>query len=195
MRAQTDAKRVKRGTRRTPKTGARNPAREFACALADLHVEAPLPHGLPAAVEDLRAHFRGLAYWVSPSVHVRRFNPKASVRARCDVYRAQVQACLDLDLDALPKAAGLDVPILLSVRDLGVFDSFDLVRFCARIGDAHCQLVLSRMEQRSNVKLNRQITAFVRTELLPVEVNLSAIVHGAKPHQRDLPRRQRGESE
>ena len=144
----------------------------------------------------MRGYLRRLARWISRSrVYDWRFNSEASVGARRDVHGAQVHAGPHLELDALPGAAGLDVPILLSVRDLGVFDSFDLVRFCSRIGDAHCQLVLSRMEQRSNVKLNRQITAFVRTELLPVEVNLSAIVHGAKPHQRDLPRRQRGESE
>src|SRR5256712_5576923 len=93
-----------------------------------------------------------------------------------------------VELNPLPQPAVLDVPVLFSVRDFLVADSFHLPRVRSRVRDAHRDQVLAAMDLRRDVKFKWQVAAFMRAHFLAVDVNVRAIINRAEAKQDDLVR-------
>ena len=92
-----------------------------------------------------------------------------------------------VELDALPQAAGLDIPILLAVGDLRIVNALDnVLRLSSGIGDADRHLVLTRLEQGCDVELKGQISALMFSGLLSVHENQSPVIDGAEVQERHL---------
>ena len=105
------------------------------------------------------------------------------------MYGAQPHARAVIDFHALPEAAGLDIPILLAMRDFRVVDALDnLTGFGPRVGDAHGHLVFTGVEQGSDVDFKGQIPTLVRAGLLAVNVDLRRVIDRAKTQEHHLVR-------
>jgi len=116
---------------------------------------------------------------------------EVSIRGGQDVDGAQVNARSNLDFDALPEAAGLDIPTLFPVGNLRVVDALHDIGFRSRVCHPHRNLVFARAEQGSDVKLEGSIAAFVRPDLLPVDVDIGKIINRSKAQHGNLVRRRR----
>ena len=100
--------------------------------------------------------------------------------------RTQTHRGPEFELHALPEAAGLDVPVLLAMRDFRVAQIADGVGFRARVGDAHCKLVDARADERRDIDFEGEIAAVMAAGFKSVHINFRTVIHGAESKEEDL---------
>jgi hypothetical protein len=117
-----------------------------------------------------------------------------AVQLRRNVDTLYIQVRARLQRDRLPQSAGLDVPVLLAVRDFVVEHfgearaPFPLVR--RRVCDAHGQLVRARTKRVGHVEDEGRVAALVRAYRFSVDEDFGEVVARAEAQERapTLPR-------
>ena len=179
-----DAQLVKIGERGAPQQGVADEPAELGACISSGHIARAFPNALAAGVQDLRRDAQRAG---GACANDGRGDCQGAVRGSGNVHAAQPHARAIVEFHALPKAAGLDIPILLAMGDFRITNALDdLTGFGPGVGDAHRHLVFTRVEQGSDVDFKGQISALVRAGLLAVDVNLRGIIDGAKTQERHL---------